>query len=101
MLVKMVSIIRSVDWNHFDLNDYLYFVYVNVFPDKPAITVRTGLNKQKNANGTYAIVGTPRTLAINTPQTLHGTSGLMTVPASSATRAKLIVSSPTFLYCAA
>ena len=41
---------------------------------------------------------TPSTLAMNTPHTLHGTSGLMTVPASSSVRARLRGCSPSFSY---
>src|SRR5690625_6461375 len=38
---------------------------------------------------------------MKTPHTLHGTSGFTTVPASSLTRAKLILAKPTLSYCEA
>src|SRR5690625_4317742 len=61
-----------------------YEEYSFVFNFPPVkITVIIGLSKQKKANGKYVSTGTPSTSAINTPQTLHGTSGLITVPASS------------------
>ncbi len=67
------------------------FKYVNVLPVKPNRTVKIGDNKQKKANGKYSVVGTAKTVVIKIPQTLHGTSGFTTVPASSTTRAKFLL----------
>src|SRR5690625_1563208 len=75
--------------------------YVNVLPVNPKKMVKIGLKIQKKANGKYAKVDTPRTVVINTPHTLQGTSGFTTVPASSETRARFKLLSPTFLYCEA
>src|SRR5690606_38128133 len=57
-----------------------------------------GLNKQKKANGKYSKTETPSTFAINTPHILQGTSGLITVPASSNVRDKAFLERPTFSY---
>src|SRR5690625_1580106 len=64
-----------------DKKEHPYECSFSLFPVK--IIVMIGLSIQKKANGRYVSTGTPRTSAMNTPQTLHGTSGLMTVPASS------------------
>src|SRR5699024_419644 len=77
----------------------LDFVYVNVLPVIPESTVKIRHSKQKKANGKYSIVGTPNTPVINTPHTLHGTSGFITVPASSDTLDKFFSARPTFLNC--
>ena len=59
-----------------------------VKPVIPNRIVKMGDNKQKNANGRYSMVETPKTPVRKTPQTLHGTSGFTTVPESSKTRDK-------------
>ena len=45
-----------------------------------------GLNRLKKQNGRYEMVGTPSTPAMYAPQLFHGTSGEVTVPASSTVR---------------
>src|SRR5690625_3617904 len=60
--------------------------------------VITGLSRQKKAKGRYESTGTPSTSAINTPHTLHGTSGLITVPASSKVLERAFLDNPAFSY---
>lgn len=79
----------------FSIQDLYQFVMAGLFPVSslsivqpvnPYRMVMTGEIRQNTANGKYSMVETPNTSVRKIPQTLHGTSGFTTVPASSNVR---------------